>query len=101
MLVWAEKFLLNTPWPIILGGIVLIARFGSRSWKITMMTLATMLLIGYFDIWDNTMSEAEVQAVNATDDDSKVVGHLDLESTVAAIVKQERRHTTSDGKYSA
>jgi len=55
MLIWSEKFLLNTPWPLILGGIVLIAWFGSRSWKITLMTFLTLISIGYLDMWDNTM----------------------------------------------
>ena len=45
-----------------------------------------------------SMSDDEVAAVNITDDDGRVVGHLDMESTVAAIVKQEDRHTTPDDK---
>ncbi|MEE9321938.1 MAG: proline/glycine betaine ABC transporter permease [Granulosicoccus sp.] len=55
LLIWSEKFLLNTPWPLILGGIVLIAWLGSRSWKITLMTFLTLISIGYLDMWDNTM----------------------------------------------
>ncbi|MGQ7843831.1 quaternary amine ABC transporter ATP-binding protein [Granulosicoccus sp. 3-233] len=45
-----------------------------------------------------TMSEDEVVAVNIKDEDGKIVGHLDMESTVAAIVKQEDRHTSTDEK---
>ena len=55
MLIWSEKLLLNTPWPIVLGVIVAIAWIGSRSWKITALTLVTLLLIGYFDMWEDTM----------------------------------------------
>ncbi len=64
MLIWSEKFLLNTPWPFILAGIVAIAWFGSRSWKITLMTFMTMVLIGYFDMWDNTMRTISIMLVS-------------------------------------
>lgn len=39
-----------------------------------------------------SMSDDETMAVNITDDDGKIVGHLDMETTVAAIVRQEDRH---------
>lgn len=55
MLIWSEKLLLNTPWPIILGAIVAIAWFGSRSWKITLTTFLVLVFIGYFDMWEDTM----------------------------------------------
>ena len=64
MLIWSEKFLLNPPWPIILLGIVGIAWFASRSWKITLMTFVTMVLIGYFDMWDNTMRTISIMLVS-------------------------------------
>ena len=47
------------------------------------------------------ISDAGVGAVNVTDSDGNVVGHLDLETTVAAIVKQEKRHTSATGDYTA
>lgn len=47
------------------------------------------------------MSDAQQQVVNVTNGDGQVVGHLDLETTVAAIVKQERRHTTPGSEFSA
>lgn len=64
LLIGSEKFLLNTPWPIILGGIVFIAWVGSRSWRITLMAFVTMLLIGYFDMWDNTMRTISIMVVS-------------------------------------
>jgi len=39
------------------------------------------------------MSNAKVQVINVADDNDVVVGHLDMESTVAAMVKQEDRHS--------
>jgi glycine betaine/proline transport system permease protein len=54
-LIYSERFMTNTPWPIILliiGGLVWVA---SRSWKITIGSIITLLLIGFFDMWDDTM----------------------------------------------
>lgn len=48
-----------------------------------------------------TMSNAQQQVVNVTDENGQVVGHLDLAATVAAIVKQETRHTTAGKEFSA
>ncbi len=45
------------------------------------------------------LSDASAQAVNVANDNGQVVGHLDLETTVAAIVKQEKRHTSSDTQF--
>ena len=54
-LIWFEKLLLHTPWPIIvlvIGGIVYSA---SRSWKMLAGVIVSLFLIGYFGMWDNTM----------------------------------------------
>jgi len=63
MLIWSEKLLLTSPWPIILAAIVGIAWLGSRSVKITVMTLVTLLLIGYFDMWEDTMRTISIMTV--------------------------------------
>lgn len=47
------------------------------------------------------MSESDAHAVNVVDEKGNVVGHLDLDTTVAAIVKQESRHTTEGEQFSA
>ncbi|MEI2301930.1 ABC transporter permease [Ensifer sp. MJa1] len=54
-LIQSERFMTKTPWPIILVLIALIAWFASRNWKIVASTVATLLLIGYFDMWEDTM----------------------------------------------
>lgn len=54
-LVAAERFMLDTPWPIILLLIVALAWFASRSIRIVLGCLATFLLIGFFDMWEDTM----------------------------------------------
>jgi glycine betaine/proline transport system ATP-binding protein len=47
------------------------------------------------------MSEADSPAVNVSDKSGSIVGHLDLGRAVAAIVKQEKRHTTPGKEFSA
>ncbi|MFS8147318.1 ABC transporter permease [Rhizobium sp. R635] len=54
-LIAAERFMTQTPWPIITAIILVIAWFASRSLKIVVGCLVTLLLIGYFDMWDDTM----------------------------------------------
>lgn len=54
-LIQSEKFMTNTPWPIIVGLVALIAWAGSRSWKVAAGAVATLLLIGFFDMWNDTM----------------------------------------------
>jgi glycine betaine/proline transport system permease protein len=55
-LVWFEKLFINTPWPVIIFAILLLAWFGSRSISILVGTLTSFLLIGYFGMWEDTMS---------------------------------------------
>ena len=63
-LVWFEKLFINTPWPIIIVGILLLAWFGSRSIPILIGTLSSFLLIGYFGMWEDTMSTLAIILVS-------------------------------------
>ena len=63
-LVWFEKLFINTPWPIIIVGILLLAWFGSRSISILIGTLVSFLLIGYFGMWEDTMSTLAIILVS-------------------------------------
>ncbi|TAM99910.1 MAG: ABC transporter permease subunit, partial [Rhizobiaceae bacterium] len=54
-LVHSEHFMTHTPWPIILLLIAAIAWIASRSWKIVAGCIITLLLIGYFGMWEDTM----------------------------------------------
>ena len=56
LLVFFEKLLISTPWPIILGVILLLTYWGSRSVKITILTCLAFVFIGYFKMWNETMS---------------------------------------------
>ena len=51
----SERLLTQSPWPVVMGGIVFIVWLASRSWKIATGTLITLALIGYFGMWDDTM----------------------------------------------
>ena len=55
-LVWFEKFFINTPWPLIILLILVFAWFGSRSISVLVGTLISFLTIGYFGMWEDTMS---------------------------------------------
>ena len=54
-LIYSEHFMTNTPWPIILALVALIAWFATRSWRIVASSLLTLVVIGLFDMWDDTM----------------------------------------------
>ena len=55
-LVWFEKFFINTPWPLIIFGILILAWAGSRSIPVVIGTFFSFMLIGYFGMWEDTMS---------------------------------------------
>jgi len=54
-LIYSERFMTNTPWPLILLLVAVLVWLASRSWKITLGSIATLLAIGFFDMWDDTM----------------------------------------------
>lgn len=54
-LVWFEKLLLLSPWPIILALLIGLSFAASRSWKLSFGVLAAFILIGYFGMWADTM----------------------------------------------
>lgn len=54
-LLFSERLLTQSPWPIVVGAIALIAWLASRSMKIVIGTVLTLLAIGYFGMWDDTM----------------------------------------------
>jgi glycine betaine/proline transport system permease protein len=62
-LVWFEKLLQATPWPIIILIIAGLAWAGSRSWKITLGSVLAFLAIGYLGMWEDTMSTLAIISV--------------------------------------
>jgi glycine betaine/proline transport system permease protein len=54
-LMYSERLLTQSPWPVVVGVIALVAWLASRSTKITVGTVLTLLVIGYFGMWNDTM----------------------------------------------
>jgi glycine betaine/proline transport system permease protein len=54
-LLLSERLMTQTPWPIIVLMILAIAWAASRSVKVVLGTLVTLLAIGYLDMWDDSM----------------------------------------------
>jgi len=62
-LVWLEKLLITTPWPIIIIVIGILAWFGSRSWKLVVGSAIAFILIGYFGMWNDCMATVAIITV--------------------------------------
>lgn len=62
-LVWFEKLLINTPWPIIILVIGVLAWFGARSWLVVGGTVGSFFVIGFFGMWENTMATLAIISV--------------------------------------
>ncbi|RBO84958.1 ABC transporter permease [Marinomonas aquiplantarum] len=62
-LVWFENLLLNTPWWLVLGILAGLVYFMSRSWKLCVGVSLSLLAIGYFGMWDNTMRTLSIITV--------------------------------------
>jgi glycine betaine/proline transport system permease protein len=62
-LVWLEKLLLSTPWPIIILVIAILAWIGSRSWQLVVGSIIAFLAIGYFGMWKDTMATLAIITV--------------------------------------
>ena len=65
-LVWLEKLLLNSPWPIIIMAIAILAWFGSRSWALVVGSALAFMLIGYFGMWNDCMATVAIITVCTT-----------------------------------
>ena len=63
LLVQLEKLLVAAPWPLVVAVLALLAWIGSRSWKLTLGCAASFCVIGYFDMWADTMSTLAIISV--------------------------------------
>ena len=62
-MVWFEKLLIATPWPIILIVIGALAWVGSRNIKLVVGSVAAFVVIGYFGMWEDTMATMAIISV--------------------------------------
>ena len=63
-LIWLEKLLVNTPWPIVIAVFGLLAWIGSRSIKLVIGTVVCFIVIGYFGMWKNCMATVAIISVS-------------------------------------
>ena len=50
-----ERLLTTSPWPLVLGAVLVLVWLASRSKNIVIGTLVTFILIGTFGMWEDTM----------------------------------------------
>ena len=62
-MVWLEKLLIITPWPIIILILAGLAWIGARSWPAVVGTVASFFVIGYFGMWEDTMATLAIISV--------------------------------------
>lgn len=54
-LIWLEDLLISSPWPIVLAVLLSIVFLMSRNYKIVAGSLFSLILIGVFGMWEDTM----------------------------------------------
>jgi glycine betaine/proline transport system permease protein len=54
-LIFSDRLMTQTPWPIVTLVILAIAWQASRRWKVVLSCFVTLMLIGYFGMWQDTM----------------------------------------------
>lgn len=54
-LIFVERLMVTTPWPLVLLVIVGLVYLASRSWRLALGATAALLVIGYFGMWEDTM----------------------------------------------
>jgi len=62
-LVWFEKLLRAAPWPLVILVIAVLAWLGSRSKTVVAGCVLSFLAIGYFGMWNDTMSTLAIISV--------------------------------------
>ena len=60
---WFEDVLLATPWPLLLIIFGALAYLGSRSWKMSVGTALSFLVIAYLGMWEDTMATVAMVSV--------------------------------------
>lgn len=62
-LVWFEKLLINSPWFIVIGVIASIVYSATRSTRLLIGVVISLVLIGYFGMWVDTMRTLSIITV--------------------------------------
>ena len=62
-LVWFERLLQTSPWPLVILAIAAFAWLGARNWLVVGGTVAAFLAIGYLGMWQDTMATLAIVSV--------------------------------------
>ena len=62
-MIWFERLLLGAPWPLVLFVIGGLSWLGSRSWKLAVGAVLAFAVIGYLDMWEDTMATVAIISV--------------------------------------
>ncbi|GGO88465.1 glycine/betaine ABC transporter permease [Marinobacterium nitratireducens] len=62
-LVWFEQLLINSPWWAVILVVTALVYAATRSWKLSLSVVVSFLLIGYFGMWEDTMSTLSIITV--------------------------------------
>ena len=62
-LIWFEKLLLDSPWWLVMAAIAALAYGASRSIKLTIAVVVSLMAVGYFGMWDDTMRTMSIITV--------------------------------------
>jgi glycine betaine/proline transport system permease protein len=62
-LVWFERLLIESPWPLIILILAALAWYGSRSMKVVVGCILSFIAIGYLGMWKDTMSTLAIISV--------------------------------------
>ena len=54
-LVWFERFLLATPWWLVIVVVAAVCYLAGRSWRLSVFVVVALFLIGYLGMWEDTM----------------------------------------------
>ena len=62
-LVWLERLLQTSPWPMVIIVVAILAWLGARSWLVVGGAVASFLAIGYLGMWQDTMATLAIISV--------------------------------------
>ncbi|NNE84654.1 MAG: proline/glycine betaine ABC transporter permease [Alphaproteobacteria bacterium] len=62
-LVWFERLLINAPWWVVIIAVCALVWSLTRSWKLIVGVAIAFLLIGFFGMWEDTMSTLAIITV--------------------------------------
>jgi len=62
-LVWLERLLQTSPWPLVILAVAVFAWLGARNWLVVGGTVAAFLAIGYLGMWQDTMATLAIVSV--------------------------------------